>query len=89
MQNRYGPVTRVLRARSSIAIGMNAITDRKPARELASRENDGFAVVLLWNPGNDAVTLSVADSRTGARFELRVDGEHALDAFYHPFAYAA
>ena len=68
---------------------MNATTDRTPARELASSENDWLAVALFWNPSNDAVTLAIADSRTGARFELVVDRERALDAFYHPFAYAA
>ena len=68
---------------------MSATTDRKPARELASRESDGLAVVLLWYPSNDLVTVSVADSHSGARFELAVDGTRALDAYYHPFAYAA
>ena len=56
---------------------------------MASRQSDGLAVVLLWHPGSDSVTLSVADSRTGARFELVIDRARALDAFYHPFAYAA
>jgi hypothetical protein len=56
---------------------------------LASRESDGLAVSLLWHPRDDSVTLSVADSRTGDRFQLAVDRERALDAFYHPFAYAA
>ena len=68
---------------------MSATTDREPARELASRESDGLAVVLLWHPRQDAVTVSVADSRTGVRVELLVDRERALDAFYHPFVYAA
>jgi hypothetical protein len=69
---------------------MNATTtDRRQARELASRESDGLAVVLLWHPRPDAVTVSVADSRTGVRFEVLVDRERALDAFYHPFVYAA
>jgi hypothetical protein len=31
----------------------------------------------------------VTDSRTGDRFQLAVDRRRALDAFYHPFAYAA
>jgi hypothetical protein len=31
----------------------------------------------------------VADERTGEAFEVRVTSERALDAFYHPFAYAA
>jgi hypothetical protein len=68
---------------------MNANTDRNQSRELASRESAGLAVVLVWHPGEDALTVSVADSRTGDRFELAVDGGCALDAFYHPFAYAA
>ena len=67
---------------------MNA-TSEGTIRELASRESDGLAVVLLWHEGEDSVTVSVADSRSGARFELAVENERALDAFYHPFAYAA
>jgi hypothetical protein len=68
---------------------MNATTDRNKARELASRESDGLAVRLVWHPSEDAVTVSVTDSRTGDRFQLAVDRKRALDAFYHPFAYAA
>ena len=59
------------------------------SRELASRESDGVHVLLLWHPKDDAVTVSVDDSRAGRRFELAVDRDRALDAFYHPFAYAA
>jgi hypothetical protein len=69
-------------------VAMSTATGHK-ARELASRESDGLAVRLVWHPGNDAVTVSVTDSRTGDRFQLAVDRTHALDAFYHPFAYAA
>ena len=58
-------------------------------RELASREGDGVLVVLLWHPREDALTVSVEDERAGRRFELSVDRCRALDAFYHPFAYAA
>jgi len=68
---------------------MNADEARKDTRELAARLDDGLAVVLLWYPREDAVTISVADNRTGDRFEIAVDRERALDAFYHPFAYAA
>ena len=35
------------------------------------------------------MTVSVADDRTGDRFEIAVEHEYALDAFYHPYAYAA
>ncbi len=58
-------------------------------RELAARESDGIHVVLLWNPEADALTVSVEDARAGDRFQLAVAPERALDAFYHPFAYAA
>ena len=58
-------------------------------RELAARESDGVRVLLLWHPREDAVTVAVEDARIGDRFELAVERERALDAFYHPFAYAA
>jgi hypothetical protein len=66
------------------------VTARTSAtRELASRESDGVRVVLLWHPREDAVTVSVEDARADHRFELAVARDRALDAFYHPFAYAA
>jgi hypothetical protein len=58
-------------------------------RELAARESDGVRVLLLWHPPEDAVTVTVEDARAGHGFELPVERERALDAFYHPFAYAA
>ncbi len=58
-------------------------------RELAARENDGVRVLLLWHPDEDAVTVSVEDGRLGDRFQLAIAPDRALDAFYHPFAYAA
>ena len=59
------------------------------SRELASRESDGVHVLLLWHPRDDALTVSVEDLRAGRRFEISVDSRRALDAFYHPYAYAA
>jgi ABC-type phosphate transport system ATPase subunit len=58
-------------------------------RELAERESEGLRVQLLWDPIADAVTVAVEDLRAGDRFHLAVARERALDAFYHPFAYAA
>ena len=60
-----------------------------PSRELASREADGISVRLLWHPRENSVTVSVEDGRVGDRFDLAIAPDHALDAFYHPFAYAA
>ena len=59
------------------------------ARELAARESEGISVRLLWHPFENAVTVSVEDARVGDRFDLAIAPDRALDAFYHPFAYAA
>jgi hypothetical protein len=58
-------------------------------RELAARESDGLHVLLLWHPGENALTVSVEDTRVGDGFSVAVAPDRALDAFYHPFAYAA
>ena len=66
------------------------MTTTTPAtRELAARESDGLHVALLWHPGENALTVTVEDERVGDRFQLAVAPDRALDAFYHPFAYAA
>jgi len=65
---------------------MSPATD---TRELAARDNDGIHVRLLWHPHANAVSVSVEDARAGDRFHLAVASDRALDAFYHPFAYAA
>jgi hypothetical protein len=58
-------------------------------RELAARLSDGIHVLLLWHPRENALTVEVEDDRIGDGFQLAVAPERALDAFYHPFAYAA
>jgi hypothetical protein len=58
-------------------------------RELAARESDGIQVLLLWHPIENALTVSVEDSRVGGGFQVAVALDRALDAFYHPYAYAA
>ena len=59
------------------------------ARELAARDSDGVHVLLLWHPAENAVTVSVEDARFGETFQIAVAPDRALDAFYHPYAYAA
>ena len=56
-------------------------------RELASRENDGIEVSLLWSKRADRVKVIVTDSKLEVEFELNVAGADALAAFYHPFSY--
>jgi hypothetical protein len=60
-----------------------------PARELAQRLSGADEVVLLWHPDNERVELAVRDRETGVGFVLDVAPASAIDAFYHPFAYAA
>jgi hypothetical protein len=57
--------------------------------ELDYRANDGVEVSLLWHKPTNSLTVSVFDSRTSETFELKVASHHALDAFLHPYAYAA
>ena len=58
-------------------------------RELAERRSGSVEVLLLWHPESDRVELSVRDVATGAGFRLEVAPGKAMDAFHHPYAYAA
>jgi hypothetical protein len=57
-------------------------------RELAARVADGIAIVLLWHPVQDDVSIAVQDAETDHTVEFPVARERALEAFHHPFAYA-
>ena len=67
----------------------------KKSRELDARSNDGLEVRLLWTE-QTGLKVSVYDAKTGDDFEFPVVskteenlGHIALDAFHHPYAYAA
>jgi hypothetical protein len=60
-----------------------------PTRELAQRLSGTVEVLLLWHREIDRVGLSVRDVSTGKGFHLEVAPANAIDAFYHPYAYAA
>jgi hypothetical protein len=66
---------------------MTATTDNK-RRELAHRTNNGIEVALFWNETSDRVTIELSDTRLDESIEFNVAGADALDAFYHPYAYA-
>lgn len=57
-------------------------------RELASRECDGLVVSLFWSKTADRVKVTAADRMLDEELHLDVPGTCALDAFFHPFAYA-
>ena len=58
-------------------------------RELAHRASDGIAVTLLWSKPSSQVTIGLLDTHSDEAFEFDVVGSAALDAFNHPYAYAA
>jgi hypothetical protein len=57
--------------------------------ELDHRSNDGLEVTLLWEAETNRVTVNVFDAKSGDDFTIEVDPTEALDAFHHPYAYAA
>ena len=57
-------------------------------RELAHRSSDGVDVTLYWHATLDELIVSVRDRRYGTHFEIRPQRHLALDAYYHPYAYA-
>ena len=59
-----------------------------PIRELAQRLSGMDEVLLVWHPDVDRVELAVRDIVTGASFHIEIAPHNAIDAFYHPYAYA-
>ena len=58
-------------------------------KQLDSRSSNGITVVLYWHPHTNGVSVLVNDEPADETFELQVDPADALDAFNHPYAYAA
>jgi hypothetical protein len=57
--------------------------------ELDHRKSGPFEVSLLWHRDIEVVSLTIRDNRSGRSLELPVVHDRALQAFRHPFAYAA
>ncbi len=68
-------------------MSITATTTIDLEQELAYRAAHGVEVTLLWRPGANTVTVEVRDSKAGEWFRLSVEGDKALDAFHHPYAY--
>jgi hypothetical protein len=71
---------------------MQPITDTTKQglfEELDRREGDGIEVSLLWNRADESITVFVVDSSLAGSLEIPVAPQDALDAFRHPYAYAA
>jgi hypothetical protein len=64
-------------------------TELTERRELAHRTSDGIEVSLFWTKSSNRITIAIIDTRSDEALEFEVDGSLALDAFNHPYAYAA
>ena len=58
------------------------------AQEQGYFEANGLKVTLLWDPRSNEVSVEVIDQLDDSGFRLPIAGHLALDAFYHPYAYA-
>ena len=67
----------------------STITTHIKRRELAHRVSNGIEVSLFWGQATGEVVVEVVDHSSDHFFELTVPSECALDAFHHPYAYAA
>jgi hypothetical protein len=57
--------------------------------ELDRREGDGIVVSLLWDKSRDRTSIALSDERSDAELHFEVPSARALDAFRHPYVYAA
>jgi len=57
--------------------------------DLAYRRDGGIEVALFWDRSTGDLSVLVADLASGEAFELPVAPDRALEAFRHPYAYAA
>jgi hypothetical protein len=60
----------------------------EPTRELAQRRTGSVEVLLLWHPISNKVELRIHDT-SSEDFGFRVPPGEAMEAFRHPYAYAA
>jgi hypothetical protein len=57
--------------------------------DLANRRSDGIDVTLWWSPAEGSTVVEVLHLASDSTFQLSVEPSRALDAYYHPYAYAA
>ena len=59
----------------------------QPGRELARRVTGGLEITLYWRVDNNSTSVQIRQGESDDAFLFAVAPEHALDAFYHPFAH--
>ena len=66
---------------------MTGATITEARRELARRASGGLEVTLYWNAADNCTSVEVWQRASGEALVFAIAGEHALEAFYHPFAH--
>jgi hypothetical protein len=66
-----------------------ATAESNERRELAHRAANGTDVRLFWSKPANRVTIEAYDSRADEVIEFEVEPDAAIEAFNHPYGYAA
>lgn len=66
-----------------------SVVSEEPPRELAQRRTGSLEVLLLWHPISNEVEIRIHDTSEGEDLGFRVPPGEAMEAFRHPYAYAA
>ena len=62
---------------------------RERIRELAERTTNGTVMRLLWLQGTRELWVEIHEPELDITIVIPAEPEHALEAFNHPYAYAA
>ena len=62
---------------------------RKHIRELAERTSNGTLMRLFWLQGTRELWVEVSEPEFDVTIVIPAQPERALEAFHHPYAYAA
>ena len=62
---------------------------RTRTRELAERTSDGTVVRLYWRQGTRELWVEICETELDVTIVIPAEPDRALDAFHHPYAYAA
>jgi hypothetical protein len=69
------------------AVGDAWLAFVQPSRELARRVTGGLEIILYWRADDNSTSVQIRQGESDDALLFAVAPEHALDAFYHPFAH--
>jgi hypothetical protein len=62
---------------------------RKHVRELAERTSNGTVMRLFWLQGTQELWVEICEPEFDVTIVIPAEPDRALEAFHHPYAYAA